>query len=82
MKWKKRLSENYQPVSASKSPMEKSITESSTPGKSGTKSATKSPLIEKSGTNISQNEEVNNSMVPGSNPDSNDESYAVNFGNF
>ena len=66
--------------------MEKSITESSTPGKSAsksaTKSATKSPLIEKSGTNISQNEEVNNSMVPGSNPDSNDESYAVNFGKF
>jgi hypothetical protein len=58
--------------------MEKSITKSSTPGKSGTKS----PLIEKSGTNISQNDKVNESMVPGSNPDSNDESYAVNFGNF
>ena len=58
--------------------MEKSITKSSTPGKSGTKS----PLIEKSVTNISQNDKVNESMVPGSNPDSNDESYAVNFGNF
>ena len=59
--------------------MEKSITKSSTPGKSGTKS----PLIEKSGANISQdNTKVNESMVPGSNPDSNDESYAVNFGNF
>ena len=59
--------------------MEKSITKSSTPGKSGTKS----PPIEKSGINISQdNDKVNESMVPGSNPDSNDESYAVNFGNF
>ena len=58
--------------------MEKSITKSSTPGKS----STKSPLIEKSGTNISQDDKVNESMVPGSNPDSNDESYAVNFGNF
>ena len=63
--------------------MEKSITKSSTPGKSGTKSGTKSPPIEKSGINISQdNDKVNESMVPGSNPDSNDESYAVNFGNF
>ena len=62
--------------------MEKSITKSSTPGKSGTKSGTKSPEIEKSGTNISPDDKVNESMVPGSNPDSNDESYAVNFGNF
>ena len=66
--------------------MEKSITKSSTPGKPGTKSSakssTKSPEIEKRGTNISPDDKVNESMVPGSNPDSNDESYAVNFGNF
>ena len=75
----KMFSKNYQPVSPSKSPMPKSITKSSTPGKSGKKSS----QIEKSGTNISQdNDKVNESMVPGSNPDSNDESYAVNFGKF